>query len=156
MGKKGQFYFVATLIIILILSGLVYVYTSIGGPKEYFNAQDLADEIKFETSQLIDKLTLEDNNFDQISESVKSIILVYYEGKYKGSTILVIYGNTTEINIISSTSILRKTPELDNGKKVVKIDIYGSEHVLEIKEERMNLYSIVAKETNGEKSVAIR
>ena len=153
MKKRGQFYFIAALIIIVILSGLSVIYTSIKTQNENIDIKESARDARYETNQLIDNRMLAGVNDNQIAITLKDIPL-YYSNKYNGLNIIIVYGDETLAYIINSTMVTQAVPISENGKKIVKLQL-PSEYKFEMKPNYKSLYIIALREKDGERAIAI-
>ena len=149
MRKKGQFYLIAAFAIVVIISGLAYVYTSVKVTKQNINLEDFADEADYEVVQLINNQVLDGKPPAEISNRIKEI-LDYYENKYLGTEIKVVYGDEDNAFEIDSKNIKPVTPM--DGK--VKVSLNSLEKEIDMKEK--NHYVLVYRESDGEVSFAVR
>ena len=155
MKKRGQFYLIAALIIIIILSGLGYVYTSIRAPRESFDIRELAEEIHYEGRQLVDNRAFAGESIGQIALQMKDNFASYYMDKYPNIDIIIVFGTQSEAYVINRTGKYTLPIEDEGGKKFVKARLYGEEHKLEMKENQQNFYVVVGREKEGERNVVV-
>lgn len=98
MNKKGQFFLIAALVMIAIFIGLGAIYTSSRVSREDLTTYDLSKEINFEASQVVNTGILSGLTSTQIIGKVKSLSDVYSQANQE-SDFLLVYGNTTELNV---------------------------------------------------------
>ena len=97
--KKGQFYIVAAFVIVLIMSGLTYIYTRADSPAENIDLKGLAKEIDFETNYAINSAVLEGLNDNIITARIKEIGN-YYLDRYPFLDLIMVYGDNKNAYII--------------------------------------------------------
>ncbi|MDO8509268.1 MAG: hypothetical protein Q7S27_06335 [Nanoarchaeota archaeon] len=97
MGKRGQFYLIAAFIIILIISGLSYVYTKANVQTENINLAGIAKEIDFELNTAINNAVLKDEGE---TATVNRAIEIgnYYLDRYPYIDLIIVYGDRSENN----------------------------------------------------------
>ncbi len=149
MGKRGQFYLIAAFIIILIMSGLSYTYSSVNLNKGNINLADLGEEVSYETDQLINNQILEGKPAAEISNRINEI-LAYYEERYFDITIIIVYGDKDQSFVIDSKNIRPVDPV--EGKVKVNIKDIEQEVDMNVK----SSYVILFKESEGERGFVVK
>jgi hypothetical protein len=104
MRKRGQFYLIAAMIVILIFSGLAIVYTRVSSNDEGVSLIDLSEEIYFEGNKLIDNRVFSDRS-GEIVEDLKLYFVDYYENKYSNIDFALYYDDGIDINEITGLGI---------------------------------------------------
>ncbi len=99
MNKRGQFFLIAALVIVAILVGLGTVYTSVKTQKEDQSVYDLSSEINEEASFVLDNGVFYATSPQQVSTNIENLTN-FYAAANPGSNIIVVYGNSTVLNII--------------------------------------------------------
>jgi len=150
MRKRGQFYIVGAFIIVMIITGLVYIYTSAEAPEGKISISDLADEAHYETRRLVDNRLLA-GSADGIIVANISDVVGYYANKYPYIDIAVIYGNESVAYIINATAVKSVTPIA----KKLDATLRGSTRTFEMKIGK-NIFIMAISERDGEKSVVAR
>ncbi len=174
MNKRGQFFIIAAVIIVLVVSGLtgVAIYASAGEDQEVF--YDLSKEVGFETKKVLDWGVFHEDNINALTES----FLFKYSTYIGEGRVIFIQGNRDELNfkalVFEDTEIgsvglnmgsnedkkiviSRKTGGevkdviLESNRVIVKIDEIDYEFDLNKGE---NLFFVIEKEVEGEKFVA--
>ncbi len=172
MQKRGQLYFVAALIIVVLIIGLGAVYNYANSTQEDSSVFDLSEEIDYETSRVIDRgiFTGEAN----INEKV-SAITEYYANRNPNSELVTILGNTTQIiayhyqldeagticiqtgacsGILFFQKERRFPRSVVQDNNIVTVNLNdGSSHRFELKQGQ-NFYLVLIKNKEGEKFVA--
>jgi hypothetical protein len=77
MNKKGQFFLVAALIMAGILISVAVSYNSSIVPKKDFRAEKLAEEMKYELTQVLDYAVFSKKNFSETNKTIKNITSIY-------------------------------------------------------------------------------
>lgn len=150
MKKRGQFYLVGAFIIVMIITGLVYVYSSARAPEGESNVVDLADEAYYETKQLIENRLISGSTEAEIVKNVSDVVK-YYGKKHAYIDIAVIYGNKDLAYIINDTAINSATP---TGEELV-VTLRGSSRTFKMQIGK-KIFVMVVGEKNGEKSVVVK
>ena len=102
MNKKGQFYLVTAIIIVLVLAGISSIKTyAIIHPKPRA-IQDIGFELREETSRIIDYgIYNADTNLEVIlNKFTNEEFAPYFLQKTKETGIVFVYGNKTELNAV--------------------------------------------------------
>ncbi len=93
MNKRGQFFLVATVIIVAILLSIVNVQNSIKVSEEDLTVYDLSNELNLEGSQVIISGILRDLSEEQIKENLTTLIN-HYSQTNPEKDIVAIYGDS--------------------------------------------------------------
>ena len=97
MEKRGQFYLIAAFVIILIVSGLSYVYTKANVQTENINLVGIAKEIDFELNTAINSAVLMGEDETATVNRAKEIGN-YYLDRYPYIDLIIVYGDRSENN----------------------------------------------------------
>ena len=135
MLKRGQFYLMAAIVIIVILSGLSHVYSSI---------RVINDKL-----DLIDNRMYAGETEGEIAGNIKDIT-DFYSNKYLSVKIVAVYGDESQLYIINE-SVSSTVP--DGG--VINVSIVGEIRGLDIKSGQNNLYILAGKNDQGQKMIAV-
>jgi len=98
MSKKGQFFLVAALVIVIVIVGLGTIYVSTQFPEEDAHVYDLSEEINFEASQVIDNGILTANQ-DEIQAKIENLTDTYSKLN-PNSDLFIVYGNQSEVTVL--------------------------------------------------------
>ncbi len=96
-NKKGQFYLVAAIIIVMIISGIASVKTYAVITSEPKNIQEISRELKEESPRIVDYGIYNDKEIKNIIENFDSNFSEYFLKKTENANIVFIYGNRTEL-----------------------------------------------------------
>lgn len=99
MNKRGQIFLVAAVIIVVIVAGLGVIYNYVKAPKEDKSVYDLSKELDYESAQIIDNGIFNSRTTEDTAKNLENLSTVY-AGANPLSDIIIIYGNTTEVNIL--------------------------------------------------------
>jgi hypothetical protein len=94
MNKKGQFYLIAALVIILLMLGLTDIYNETSYTDESNRAENLVREISFEANQIIDNGVFKGDPIANISSRL-NYTLYLYSLKNPDTELAFIYCNKT-------------------------------------------------------------
>src|SRR3989344_5279903 len=100
MHKKGQFFLIAAIVIIMIVIGLGTIYVSTNSQSEDTQTIDLSEELDFEASQLIDNGVFLGNSEAQILNNTRDLTISYAK-LYPDSDIAIFYGDRNSVHAIS-------------------------------------------------------
>jgi len=172
MNKRGQFYIVAAIIIVLILAGITSVRTYAIVRPEPRAIQDLGSELQEETSRIVDygiynsseDLTALLNNFTDEK------FAPYFLQKTTETAIVFVYGNKTDLfavrykeevtggvsatlgGSISSWTQVKEFAErvsVDTSTEPIKVIILDKTFEFDLQGNQM-FYFVILKEKNGE------
>lgn len=186
MKKRGQFYLIASFIAIIIISGLVYVYTNAESPSEDVIVYDLSEEISFEANQLIDKGVFDGKTQEEIAENIGKLIQNYGQANPKVN-IAIVYGDETQAHIIDVITealteenplegealcntgvkyckgesvlnrILRKYPPVTpSTDRIVDLWMHGEKYTFTIVPDRQNFFLVVELNKQEGKTVIVK
>ena len=155
MYKRGQFFLVAALIVIVVIFGVATVYNSISNTKsDQGYTQNLADDIKKESFQVINNGFFNDTSQSKITSNLNNLTLIYskanpsfnitYISYYNGSYVANTFVNNLVFNV--SSNITYTTNNITLGLN----NIYYSFNLTK----GYNLFVVVQNENNNEKYIA--
>lgn len=173
MNKRGQFFFVAAIIIAGILIGLTTVVNQAVTSQEETGFYDLGEEIGFETKKVIDYGVYKDQDISVLTEgfledyadyiaSEEVIFLIggrtgvkalyFNSSRQVGSVGISTGGSVSSVPIRASGGREANVTLLDGGRKA-KVLINGIDYDFELREGQ-NFYFVMIKTEEGEKFVA--
>ena len=98
MNKRGQFYLVAAIIIVLAVSGIASVKTYAIIKSEPRNIEDISSELKEETMRIVDYGIYSQENLTKVLNNfTDSEFAPYFLKKTDGTNIVFIYGNKYDL-----------------------------------------------------------
>ena len=122
--KRGQFFFIAALVIVAILFGLGTVYTSIKSQKEDQSIYDLSKEISIEASQVIDNGVFLAISQEKINENIEN--LTHYYAELNPNTDLVfIYGNQSLVYLLLYNNTIQGSVGISSGGSPANLQVVG-------------------------------
>jgi hypothetical protein len=98
MNKRGQFFLVAALVIILLIAGVTTVYNSYTKTEEEVAVYDLSKELKYETVKIIDRGVYNSLSSNQLEEQVRNFSEVY-KNLNSENDLIIVYGNQSNVTI---------------------------------------------------------
>jgi hypothetical protein len=172
INKRGQFYLVAAVIIILAISGIATVKTYAIAKPESKKINDLSYELNQEGSRVIDYGIYNSNNANEKIETFlvneygpyflkktenTNVVFIYgdkntvytiqYVPEKTGTISAVIGGGTTELSLIKN--IANVTAINVNNADAITVMILGKEYNFDIKQNEM-FYFIITQEVDEE------
>lgn len=172
MQKRGQFYLVAALVIIAVIAGLATIYSSARAPKEDSSAFDLAEEINFEGSQILDSGSVNGLTSLQIGTKIETLG-DYYAQTNKETDFLMLYADGTRITFLwynntgteitvllggpiqfTETSTEKKLTSSQTRIETITVNIGDQTHTFNLRPGN-NFLAFVVKNRVGERFVAI-
>jgi len=173
INKKGQFYLVAAIMIVIVIFGLTSIRTFAIVKTEPRQINDISAELKEETTRIIDYGIFSGKNLTEISENfTNEEYAPYFIKKTENANILFIYGNLTNLysaqylpqstgnvfatlggggtNWQESTVLVNKTTVTGIIKgDILTVTMLGKDFDFEVKGNEM-FYFVVAQEREGE------
>jgi hypothetical protein len=99
MNKRGQFYLVAALAIIGIITGLATVYNTAKSSAEDVTVYDLSNEINFEAAQAIDSGIFQSKTLEERGDNLE-YLTDFYAAQHPNSDLFILYGNESNITFV--------------------------------------------------------
>lgn len=167
MNKRGQFYLITALFVILILFGTSSVATYTAVKPEPKTITDISNDLNRETYKIVEYGIFNGKNLKEIeSKFAGEDISKYILKKSENANIIFVYGNNKDINVISVGKVdtgkitiansnfgpnneysLKTKPIVKDG--LVKVKVLNKEYDFKIKENEM-FYFLIVKEKDGE------
>lgn len=150
MEKRGQFYLIGALIIVLVFAGFSYIYSDvreIGGNSEIY---ELADEINYEGGMIISNGVYLSESDDTIAAKINSSLFNFYRKSHPNFGIAFVYGDQTNAYLINSSGIAKIM-----GVSSMDISASGEYRQVEIKQGQKNFYVLIVEKIGEEVIVAV-
>ena len=167
MNKRGQFYLITALFVILILFGTSSIATYTTIRPEPKTITDISNDLNRETYKIVEYGIFNGKNLYEIeSKFAGEDISKYILKKSEDANIIFVYGNKDDINGISvgktdtgkitmgnsnfqtnNEYSLKIKPKVENG--LVKVKVLNKEYDFKIKDNEM-FYFLIVKEKDGE------
>jgi hypothetical protein len=168
-NKRGQFYLVAAIIIVLALSTLASVATyAVVKPKPR-SVTDLGSELSEEGARIVEYGIM--NADDKVEEFASEVYAPYFLRKTENANVVFIYGNKNNLKAIqyytSSTGSIsanigsgstswailndfaNQTAITGITEDVVRVTMFGTEYEFELRDNEM-FYFLIIQEKEGE------
>jgi len=169
MNKRGQFFLIAALAIIVVIASLVAIYNSAEKGKEEVSTFNLAEEINFEGSQILKNGVYNSLPFSEIGERIENLtdyyaktnretdLLIVYSDEIQ--TVIIFYNNTgTEIEVSPSSfqpaSIDNKFSSTQARTDDILVTISGQTYRETLRPGKIFM-AFAMKNRNGERFVAL-
>jgi len=154
MDKRGQFYIIAALLIVLLFTGLTKIYVSVKATDEGEIFYSIADEAHYETTRFIESEIYEKKSDGVIAEDIKDGLVNFYTSKHPDMYMVIVYGNITNAYLINRTGVENVDPSSTFNKVIVELN--EEEREVEIKESVQNLYVLMSIDREKEKIIIVR
>jgi uncharacterized protein YpmB len=158
MYKKGQFFLIAALIIIIVVFSVATVYNSVSYSKSDLPyAQDLAISIKQEMTQIIDSGFYNNLAQEDITANLNNLTLAYSKSNPSYNiTYLSFYNDVYFANNFYNNVVLN-IPEsnvfLTNSNTSITLSLNNVNHSFNLSK-GYNIFVVVQEENNNEKYIA--
>jgi len=172
MNKRGQFYLVAAIIIVLAISGIASVKTYAAVKSEPRKIQDIGSELREETVRIVDYGVYSKENLTRVLNNfTDSEFAPYFLKKTENTNIIFIYGDANELYSVQyleeytgsvfatlggaapswqPASIYANRTKINTaGLDNITITILNKNFNFEIKENEM-FYFLITQEKDGE------
>jgi len=103
MHKRGQFFLIAALVIVLLILSVGTIYNSAKVQREDTKVSDLSNEIGYESAKVLDSGVYTSLNQEDINNHVAELA-GNYSSTYSDSDFIIVYGNATDLEIYNYTS----------------------------------------------------
>ena len=168
-GKRGQFYLIAAIFIILIMFGTTSIATQALVKPEPRTIKDLGDELNRETYKIIEHGVVKDTGLTKLIESFsKKDMAKYILKNSEDASIVFVYGNEGDYNAIAidnegigkitigkakfETKVHRGKKEpltKDSSGKFLELEVNKIPYKFKIKPNEM-FYFLIVKSREGE------
>ncbi len=173
-NKKGQFYIVAAILIIMIMSGMGSVATYAIVKSEPRTITDISEDLSRESVEIVDYGMYNDKDVNKLIENFTGGDMAeYFLKKTDNANIAFVYGNESGLNLLSykpeNTGSIRVggtnfnqlreyayvgIPEVRGNKIRINIKIDGKDNFYEFdKKNNKMFYFVIAKKSGDEISV---
>jgi len=149
MEKRGQFYLIATMIIVSITVGLVVVSNYSRGGNS-IKLYDLGEELRIESEKFLDDISARGGDYSEIHDFTEEF------DAYAGDDVEIYYitgtvGNIEAYKYVNNvkTPVTPPSPIVGEGKIIIQLE---DEYKFELKS-GVNFYFIMVQEVEGERYV---
>ena len=139
MKKRGQFYLIAAIIIVVMIITLSSVTNYVVTKKEPLNFVYLVEDIDEESYRVIENTLVNEGDIQNIIQDfIEQYLIDYKEEKVEGTEIVFIYGDTN--NMIIDTYTINSTGEIkiEQGGQIITT-IQGKGKIVKASENISNL-----------------
>ena len=176
-NKRGQFYIVTAVLILLIIIGIVGIKSYAVVKSEPRKIQDISSELKEETPRILDYGIYNSSNLTNlVDDFVENKYAEYFLKKTGNTSVVFIYGNKTTLwtsqYLESSTGTIsatlgpaasgwQQTASYSNKTQIdvssltggiLTVDIFNKEFEFELRDNEM-FYFLITQEKDGERYV---
>jgi hypothetical protein len=125
MKRRGQFYLIAALVIILIIAGLAVV-SNYARTTPNVTVYDLGKELGVEGPKVLEYGVFQNENITELMDDFTDLFVTYSE---EGKSIYFVYGNDEGITIASYDIENSGSVELDNSRQILRERVKKTEDV---------------------------
>jgi len=107
MKKKGQFYLIAAIIIVMIIMGIVSVKNYAVTKRKLVKFYDLSEELDEESARVIDYGIYNEEKIPELIENFTDEYIIkkrYIDEKERGTELVFAYGNKDNVTLTTYTS----------------------------------------------------
>jgi len=173
MNKRGQFYIVAAILIVLVLSGVTGVSTYTVVKSEPKTIYELGSDLNRESAKIIEYGIYNNKDLTELTnEFAGKDVAKYFLKKTNNANIIFVYGNKTNLQSLQYNTVsigdinvagagwedygsYSEIRELENDGEFAKVEVLNKEYSFDLKDNEMFYFVIVQKrgdETFVEKS----
>jgi hypothetical protein len=179
MNKRGQFYIIAAIIILLAVAGIIGVKTYTSTTPKPRTIQNMGDELKKESFRIVDYGIYNGKNTNELLDKFTENYSSYFLQKTNNANVIFVYGNNTDLyavkydsastgsvsadiggggaagwntytNFVNKTQIIiGSLPTGTSGNKKVNVTIFKKEYDFDLKNNQM-FYFVIVQEKEGE------
>ena len=170
INKKGQFYLVAAIIIVMIISGIASVKTYAVINAEPKSIQEISGELREENPRIVDYGIYNNQEIKSVIENFDSNFSEYFLKKTENANIVFIYGNRSNLYSIQynnfstgsvfatvggsaptwgNTNILSNITQITPADSSVNVSILNRNFAFNITDNEM-FYFLITQEKEGE------
>lgn len=145
MKKKGQFYLIATIVIIGLLTG-VFVLSSYSREKSQSRVYEIGDELKRESGKVLD--------YGAVTGDYPWLSFTGNFSSYAGKDINIIFltGNQSNYEVYKYNNTIKQSFPYTNISNSVTINVDGTNYNFKMRKGQ-NFYFIMYQYTEGERYV---
>jgi len=146
-NKKGQFYFMATIIIVGFMIGLAVVLNYSTKSNSY-EAEEIAKELSIESEKVIDYDTIHSSNeFENFAKDYS-----YYVGGDKEIYFIIVEGANEKAYRYNGEAKIDLSGDLDVEGEEIQFSLYDNIYSFEL-EDGKNFYFVLIYDKGGERYV---
>lgn len=163
MNKRGQFYIIAAILIVMVLFGMASISTYAVIKPEPRTIYDLSKDLDRESYKVIEYGIYNKENLIDLAESFSGEdVAKYFLKKTDNANIVFVYGDKNDLNLLSYDDAITgsvkvgnsewpvhnqysKKREADRGGGFVKVKILDKDYFFEIRDNEMFYFIIVKK-----------
>lgn len=171
-NKRGQFYIIAAILILIVVAGIIGVKTYVTTTPEPRGIQSIGSELKEEGFRVVDYGIYNNKNVTEYLNNFTDKYAPYFLKKTNNANIIFVYGNKTDLYSVkyynASTGIVtanigsgaidwnmegqfvnrtKVTPDPITNK--INVTIFNKPYVFDLKDNEM-FYFVVVQEKEGE------
>ena len=147
--RKGQFYIVAAIIIVVVLSGIFLARNYIITEKEPREFYDLTEELDLESGKVIDYGIYKGGDIPDLLDSFTDEYLNYSKNKIDAGDWIFVYGNSTDLEAVGYSTVTSGTIGIVMGEGDFEVKVTRRE-----KWKRRSIKPL--KEKNGKEKFKIK
>jgi hypothetical protein len=173
MNKRGQFYLIAALLIILAIAGIAGVKNMATANSKPRSIKSIGNELREESFRVIDYGILNKQDVTKYLNNFTELYAPYFLSKTGNANAIFVYGNETNLTSVKfdnvssgrisasigssstnwnmETSFVNRTNIVVNpGDNNVKVTIFNNDYYFDINKNNEMFYFVIVQENNGE------
>lgn len=103
MNKRGQFFLIAAVVIVILLAGIGTIYNTVKARGEDAEVYDLTEELNYESAQVIDNGVYNDFEKEKIAGHLENLSVIY-ASTHPEKDLILVYGDVENVNVIYSNN----------------------------------------------------
>lgn len=172
MNKRGQFYLIAAILIIIIVAAMIGVKTYVSANPKPRTVQSMSSELKEEGFRVVDYGIYNNENITKLLSNFTDMYAPYFTKKTNNANVIFVYGNKSDLfsakyetastgkisaniggNVAGAwnmeSGIVNRTRINVAGNKV-NVTIFNKTYIFDLKENNEMFYFVIVQEKEGE------
>lgn len=175
-NKRGQFYIIAAILILIVVAGIIGVKTYVTTTPEPRGIESIGSELKEESFRVVDYGIYNDKNVTEYLNNFTDNYAPYFLKKTNNANIIFVYGNRSylysvkyynaSVGTISATvpgftggwypegDFVNRTRIIpDPSSNNVTVTIFNKTYIFDLKDKNEMFYFVIVQEKEGEVNV---
>lgn len=171
MNKRGQFYLVAAIIIIIAIAGIASVKTYVSVTPRPRNIESMGSELKEEGFRIVDYGISNNKDINLLLDNFTDNYAPYFLKKIKNANVIFLYGNKTNLSSAKyedvstgkvsatiglgssgwnmDTTFVNRTRVTSVGESIT-VNIFNKDYTFDTNKDNQMFYFVIVQEKEGE------
>lgn len=150
MEKRGQFYLIASVVIVSLIIGVALISNSLKRGNSTNVVEALAEELEIESEYVFDYIIA--NDLD-VEENILNFTDGFYNSSDEGYELYVLFGKKIDLNCYKYSGVGRESFTYTQTDENATITLDEIDYVFDLREGQ-HFYYVITKEVGGERYVA--